>query len=254
MQNMLQDKRILIVGVRNRRSLAHAIATRAMTAGAKLVFAVQPDPRDKADNKTAKILNEDFADAAVLECDASHDGDIDKTVNDAAKKLGGLDGVLHAIAFARREAIAGMYHEGIDREGFSEALDISAYTLTAFAKAALPHFKKEGGGALVTLSYLGAERAMPNYNVMGVAKAALEASVRYLAFGMGRDGVRVNAVSAGPVKTLSAAGIGDFGKILRQVESMAPLRRNITTEEVAAAAVFFVVRPRLGNYWRGFAC
>ena len=241
-QGLLAGKKILIVGVRNRRSIAHAIATRARREGAALAFAVQPDARDARGegNKAAALVDEDFGGAPTVLCDASDDGDIAAAVQKSAKALGGLDGLVHAIAFARREAIAGAYHSGLDRAGFSEALDISAYTLTAFAKAALPLFAEGGGGSVVTLSYLGAERALPNYNVMGVAKAALEASVRYLAFGMGGDNIRVNAVSAGPIKTLSAAGIGGFGKILQQVEKQAPLRRNISAEEVAAAAVFLL--------------
>lgn len=235
---MLQDQRILITGVRNRRSLAYAIAVRAVAEGARPVFAVQPDNRGE-DNKAAALIAEDFAGAPSVLCDAANDEDITVAVNSAVQTLGGLDGLVHAIAFARREALVGAYHEGLDRAGFGEALDISAYTLTAFAKAALPHFG-DTGGSVVTLSYLGAERALPNYNVMGVAKAALEASVRYLAFGMGAAKVRVNAVSAGPVKTLSAAGIGGFGKILQQVERQAPLRRNVSADEVAAAAVFLL--------------
>ncbi len=234
---VLRDRKILIAGVRNKRSIAFAVAARAAAEGAKLSFAVQPDAREE-DNKAAALVKREFAGAPVFLCDAARDDSVNAAVNDSAAALGGLDGLVHAIAFARREAISGAYHEGVDREGFAEALDISAYTLTAFARAALPHFR--GDGAVVTLSYLGAERAMPNYNVMGVAKAALEASVRYLAFGMGGEGARVNAISAGPVKTLSAAGIGGFGKILRQVEKQAPLRRNITAEEVAAAAVFLL--------------
>ena len=234
---ILQDRKILIVGVRNKRSLAFAVAARAAAEGAKLAFAVQPDGRGE-DGKAAALVAKEFPNAPVFFCDAAEDDSISAAANESAAKLGGLDGLVHAIAFARRESLAGAYHEGIDREGFAEAMDISAYTLTAFAKAALPHFG--AGGAVVTLSYLGAERAIPNYNVMGVAKAALEASVRYLALGLGEKNVRVNAVSAGPVKTLSAAGIGGFGKILRQVENQAPLRRNIDAAEVAAAAVFLL--------------
>ena len=172
---ILTDKRILITGVRNRRSLAHAVATSSAAAGARLAFAVQPV--DKAHDKTTAIINEDFPDAPVFPCDAGEDAAVAQAVDSAAGALGGLDGVVHAIAFANRESISGRYHEGIDRAGFALALDISAYTLTAFAKAALPHMPA-GGGSIVTLTYLGAERALPSYNVMGVAKAALEASVR----------------------------------------------------------------------------
>ena len=236
---VLENKRLLIVGVRNRRSLAYAIAAQAMAEGAQLAFSTQP-VGDKAHDKTATIIKNDFPDAQIFSCDAGNDEDVITAVNNTAKALGGLDGLVHAIAYAKRETITGFYHEGIDRAAFSEALDISAYTLTAFANAALPHFTQAGGGSVVTLSYLGAERALPNYNVMGVAKAALEASVRYLAYGMGPVGVRVNAVSAGPVKTLAAAGIGDFGKILGQVEQQAPLRRNISASEVATTVAFLL--------------
>ena len=181
---VLENKRLLIVGVRNRRSLAYAIAAQATAEGAKLAFSTQPTG-DKTHDKTAAIIKNDFPDARIFSCDAGNDEDIIAAVNNTAKALGGLDGLVHAIAYAKRETITGFYHEGIDRAAFSEALDISAYTLTAFANAALPHFAQAGGGSVVTLSYLGAERALPNYNVMGVAKAALEASVRYLAYGMG---------------------------------------------------------------------
>lgn len=247
---LLKDKRLLITGVRNRRSLAHAAATSAAAAGARLAFAVQPAPADKSHDKTAAILQQDFPAAPVFPCDAAQDAAINTAVSGAAEALGGLDGLVHAIAFAERDSIVGGYHEGITRENFALALDISAYTFTAFAKAALPHLPPAsenndntttpGGGSFVTLTYLGAERALPNYNVMGVAKAALEASVRYLAFSMGRHGARVNAVSAGPVKTLAAAGIGDFGKILKHVAHQAPLKRNISASEVGDACAFLL--------------
>ena len=223
--------------MRNRRSLAHAIASRCQAQGARLAFAVQPV--DKAHDKTSAILREDFPEAPIFPCDAADDANVQSAVDGGADALGGLDGLVHAIAFAERESISGDYHEHLTRGGFALALDISAYTLTAFAKAALPHLKNSGG-SVVTLTYLGAERALPNYNVMGVAKAALEASVRYLALGMGADNVRVNAVSAGPVKTLAAAGIGDFNKILKYVERAAPLKRNISADEVGDACAFLL--------------
>ncbi len=235
---MLTNKKILIIGVRNRRSIAHAVAMSCVAEGAQVAFAIQPV--EKAFDKTAGFINADFPGSPILHCDVSKDADIEATVNGAAEKMSGLDGLLHGVAYANRETIAGDYHENITRDTFSEALDISVYSLTAFAKQALPHFKQRGGGSVVTLSYLGAERALPNYNVMGVAKAALEASVRYLAYGMGSDNVRVNAVSAGPIKTLAAAAIGDFGKILKQVESQAPLQRNITASEVGEVAAFLL--------------
>lgn len=223
--------------MRNRRSLAHAIASCCKAHGARLAFAVQPV--DKAHDKTSAIIKEDFPDAPIFPCDAADDAQIQTAVQGAADALGGLDGLVHAIAFAERESISGGYHEGLSREGFSLALEISAYTFTAFAKAALPHLQ-HAGGSLVTLTYLGAERALPNYNVMGVAKAALEASVRYLALSLGSAKVRVNAVSAGPVKTLAAAGIGDFNKILKHVEHHAPLKRNISADEVGDACTFLL--------------
>ena len=236
---LLAGKRVLVVGVRNRRSLAFAIAQMAHSAGAKLAFAVQP-AGDKTHDKTAAIIHSEFADCPVLHCDAAKDDDIQNAVDTAAEKLGGLDGLVHAIAFARRESIMGDYQDGTDRPAFAEAMDISAYTLTGFCRAAQAHFINSGGGSVITLSYLGANRAMPNYNVMGVAKAALESSVRYLAYGMGKYNVRINAVSAGPVKTLAAAGIGDFGKILNEVKKQAPLRRNISAEEAANVAGFLL--------------
>ena len=233
---ILSNKRILIVGVRNRRSIAHATATAAAAQGAKLAFAIESGERA---DKTARLIHDDFPGAAVLPCNAAVDSDITTTTAAAAEALGGgLDGLVHAVAFARRETIMGHYHEGISRDAFAEALDISAYTLTAFTKAALPLMTN--GGSIVTLTYLGAQRVMPNYNVMGIAKAALEASVRYLAFGVGENGVRVNAVSAGPIKTLAAAAIGDFGKILKHVEQQAPLKRNVTGAEVGDATVFLL--------------
>lgn len=233
----LKNKRLLITGVRNRRSLAHAVAVSAAAQGAQLAFAVQPT--DKTHDKTSAIIREDFPEAPLFPCDAADDAMIQSAVDGAAAALGGLDGLVHAIAFAAGESLSGSYHDGIDRAGFTLALDISAYTLTAFSKAALPHFPP-AGGSVVTLTYLGAERALPSYNVMGVAKAALEASVRYLAFGMGKHGVRVNAVSAGPVKTLAAAGIGDFGKILNHVATQAPLKRNISADEVGDTCAFLL--------------
>ena len=234
---LLKNKKLLVTGVRNRRSLAHAIAASASQQGAQLAFAVQP--AEKEHDKTSAIIREDFPDTSIFPCDAADDAMIQSAVGGAAEALGGLDGLVHAIAFAERDSISGHYHDGINRAGFTLALDISAYTLTAFAKAALPHFPPDGG-SVVTLTYLGAERALPSYNVMGVAKAALEASVRYLAFSMGRRGVRVNAVSAGPVKTLAAAGIGNFGKILNHVATQAPLKRNISADEVGDACAFLL--------------
>ena len=236
----LSNRRILIVGLRNRRSLARAIAHSCAREGARLAFAVQPG--GKAIEKAAAIVREDFPpDSPVISCDAAKDSDIADAVHAAANHFGGkLDGLVHAVAFAQMEALRGEYHQGASRAAFCEALDISAYTFTAFLREAENIDALSDDASAVTLTYLGGERAVPGYNLMGVAKAALESSVRYLALGLGGRGIRVNAVSAGPVKTLAAAAIGDFGKILRQVENQAPLRRNIAAEEVGDAAAFLL--------------
>ena len=237
---LLSDRKILIAGLRNRRSLAHAVSVSCAREGARLAFAVQPG--GKALEKAEGIVRGDFGgDAPIVSCDAGKDSDIAETIRAAAKHFGGeIDGVVHAIAFAQMDSLRGAYHENASRESFCEALDISAYTFTAFLREAQKQGALSGDASAVTLTYLGGERAMPNYNLMGVAKAALESSVRYLALGLGGGGVRVNAVSAGPVKTLAAAAIGDFGRILRQVENQAPLRRNIGADEVGDAAAFLL--------------
>ena len=237
--SFLADKRIFVAGLRNRRSLAHAVAVSCARQGARLAFAVQPG--EKALDKAATIVQADFGDAPVIPCDASRDSDIADSLKTAADNFGGkIDGIVHAIAFAQIDSLRGAYHENVTRPAFCEALDISAYTFTAFLREAEKLQLLSDDAAAVTLTYLGGERAMPNYNLMGVAKAALESSVRYLALGLGERGVRVNAVSAGPVKTLAAAAIGDFGKILRQVENQSPLRRNIGADEVGDAAAFLI--------------
>ncbi|HEX3062098.1 MAG TPA: enoyl-ACP reductase, partial [Usitatibacter sp.] len=171
-------------------------------------------------------------------CDVADDAQIEALFRELAAKWPGLDGLVHAIAFAPREALKGEFHESVTRENFRIAHDVSSYSLAALAKAAAPMMKD--GGAIVTLTYLGAVRALPNYNVMGLAKASLEAAVRYLASSLGPKGVRVNAISAGPIKTLAAAGIGGFSKILHFVERNAPLRRGVTTEEVGNTAAFLL--------------
>ena len=236
----LADRKILIAGLRNRRSLAHAVSASCAREGARLAFAVQPG--GKALEKAAALVRQDFGDdAPVIPCDAGKDSDIAEAIQVAVRHFGGaIDGVVHAIAFAQMDSLRGAYHENASRESFCEALDISAYTFTAFLREARKQGALSADAAAVTLTYLGGERAMPNYNLMGVAKAALESSVRYLALGLGEGGVRVNAVSAGPVKTLAAAAIGDFGRILRQVENQAPLRRNIGADEVGDAAAFLL--------------
>jgi enoyl-[acyl-carrier protein] reductase I len=175
----------------------------------------------------------------VLPCDVSSDGEIEALAADLGKRWDGLDGLVHAIAFAPREAITGELLDGLSREAFRTAHDISAYSLPALCKAALPLMRGRKASVL-TLTYLGAERVVPHYNIMGLAKASLEAAVRYLAANLGPQGIRVNAISAGPVRTLAAAGIAGFSKILKHVEENSPLRRNITLEDVGNAAAFLL--------------
>jgi enoyl-[acyl-carrier protein] reductase I len=203
--------------------------------GATLAFTYQGEG---VKERVLKLAAE-FASDIVLPCDVASDAEIETLFADLATRWDALDGVVHAIAFAPREALAGSYLEGLTRETFRIAHDVSSYSFAALAKAALPMMKGRQG-SLLTLSYLGAERAVPHYNVMGLAKASLEANVRYLAAELGRDGIRVNGISAGPIKTLAAAGIGGFGKILKFVEQHAPLRRNVTAEEVGNAAAFLM--------------
>jgi enoyl-[acyl-carrier protein] reductase I len=175
----------------------------------------------------------------VLPCEVTSDAEISDLFKNLKQKWDGLDGLVHAIAFAPREAIAGDFLEGLSREAFAQAHDISVYSFPALAKAALPMMEGRRA-ALVTLTYLGAARVVPNYNTMGLAKASLEASVRYLAASLGPKGIRVNGISAGPIKTLAAAGISGFGKILKFVEEQSPMRRNVSTEDVGNAAAFLL--------------
>jgi len=231
----LQDRKILITGLLSNRSIAYGIATAMKRQGATLAFTYQGEG---VKERVLKLAAE-FASDIVLPCDVASDAEIETLFADLAARWDALDGVVHAIAFAPREALAGSYLEGLTRETFRIAHDVSSYSFAALAKAALPMMKGRQG-SLLTLSYLGAERAVPHYNVMGLAKASLEANVRYLAAELGRDGIRVNGISAGPIKTLAAAGIGGFGKILKFVEQHAPLRRNVTAEEVGNAAAFLM--------------
>jgi enoyl-[acyl-carrier protein] reductase I len=182
-------------------------------------------------------LASEFSSDLIFPCDVTNDAQIDSLFADLAKRWDGLDGIVHSIAFAPREALTGDYLESISRDAFRTAHEISSYSFAALAKGGLPLMTGRKA-AVLTLSYLGAERAMPNYNVMGPAKASLEANLRYMAFSLGPKGIRANAISAGPIKTLAAAGIGGFGKILAYNEKIAPLRRNVTTEEVGNAAAF----------------
>lgn len=231
----LQGKRVLIVGVASPRSIASGIAHAMAKQGAELAFTYQ---NDKLKSRVEKIAEECGADPAmVFPCDVSSDEQIQAVFDDLSKHWDGLDTIVHSVAFAPREQLQGSFVDSVTRDGFSMANDISAYSFAALAKAGKPIMAGRNG-SMLTLSYLGAERAIDNYNVMGVAKAALEATVRYMAYSLGDEGIRVNAVSAGPIKTLAAAGIGDFGKMLAYGERNSPLRRNVTIEEVGNVAAF----------------
>ncbi len=225
----------LIVGVANKRSIAWSIAKAVAGRGARLAVTYQGERLEE----NVRELSADLADPLILPLDVTSDEQIAEVAATCDATFGGLDFVVHGAAFAPRDAMTRPFLE-TSRDSFRVALDVSAYSLVALARATAPLMEKKGGGSLLTLTYLGSERVFPNYNVMGVAKAALESTVRYLAADLGPQNVRVNAVSAGPVKTLAAAGIGGFGKILKFVEEHAPLRRNVTTEDVGNAAAFLL--------------
>jgi enoyl-[acyl-carrier protein] reductase I len=231
---MLSGRKILVTGVISNRSIAFGVAKAARREGATIALTYQNERFKERVEDMAKELGAD----AALPCEVTSDAEIENLFKEIKTRWNQLDGLVHAIAFAPREAIAGDFLEGISREAFRQAHDISAYSFAALAKAASPLLSKNA--SLVTLTYLGAARVVPNYNTMGLAKASLEASVRYLAASLGPRGVRVNAISAGPIKTLAAAGISGFGKILKFVEEHAPLRRNVTTEDVGNAAAFLL--------------
>ncbi len=231
----LQGKSILITGMLSNRSIAYGIARACHREGAQLAFTYQGE---RVEDRVRELASE-FGSDLVFGCDVSSDAEITALFENLGARWSGLDGVVHSIAFAPREALAGDYLDTVSREAFRIAHDISSYSFAALAKAARPMMDGRGG-SLLTLSYLGAERALPNYNVMGLAKASLEANVRYMAQSLGPRGIRVNAVSAGPIKTLAAAGIGNFSKLLAHNERAAPLRRNVTTEEVGNASAFLL--------------
>jgi enoyl-[acyl-carrier protein] reductase I len=232
---LLSGKKILVTGVLSNRSIAYGVAKAARREGAELALTYQNERFKDRVTDMAKELGSSIA----LPCEVTSDSEIDALFESLKTQWNGLDGLVHAIAFAPREAIAGDFLEGISREAFRQAHDISSYSFAALAKAALPLMQGRRG-ALLTLTYLGSTRVVPNYNTMGLAKASLEASVRYLAASLGPQGIRVNGISAGPIKTLAAAGIAGFGKILKFVEEQAPLRRNVTTEDVGNAAAFLL--------------
>ena len=232
----LAGKRILITGLLSKHSLAYGIAKACHREGAQLAFTYQNERfLDRINKFSAEIGS-----TLVFQCDVSDDAQIDKVFADLATHWEGLDGLLHSIAYAPTEAIEGDFLDGISREAFRIAHDVSSYSYPALVKAARPLLLKGNKAAVLALSYLGAERTMPNYNTMGLAKASLEAATRYLAFCLGPQGIRANAISAGPIKTLAASGIGNFGKLLAYNSHNAPLRRNVTIDEVGNAAAFML--------------
>jgi enoyl-[acyl-carrier protein] reductase I len=234
----LTGKKFLITGVLSNRSIAYGIAKACHEQGAELAFSYVGERfKDRITEFAA-----DFGSKLIFDCDVGDDAQIDQLFKDLSAHWPQFDGFVHSIGFAPREAIAGNFLEGLSREGFRIAHDISAYSFPAMAKAALPYLKDRS--ALLTLSYLGALRAIPNYNTMGLAKASLEASVRYLAEAVGKlpDGrsMRANGISAGPIKTLAASGIKDFSKLLGVVANASPIRRNVTIEDVGNVAAFLL--------------
>ena len=234
MPELLEGKTGLVVGVANKRSIAWAIARKLDEAGARLVLTYQNERTEGDVRKLAATLQNT---AAVVPLDVQDDAEISAAVAAAVEALGGLDVLVHAVAYARPEDLGGRFVD-TRREGFHLALDISSYSLAALAREAEPHMRARGGGSIMTLSYIAAERAVPGYNVMGVAKAALESIVRYLAWDLGDGGIRVNAISAGPVRTLAARGIPGFGSMADKASERTPLRREITQDEVGDAALF----------------
>lgn len=234
MPGLLDGKTALIVGVANKRSIAWAIAQQLSDAGARCAFTFQSERLKDDVRKLAATLPNP---GPVLPLDVQDDAQLDAAVSGAAEGLGGIDILVHAVAYARAEDLSGRFVD-TDKEGFELALDISAYSLSALAKRVEPHMTARGGGSIMALSYIAAERAVPGYNVMGVAKSTLESIVRYLAWDLGDTGIRVNAISAGPVRTLAARSIPGFMDMADKAAARSPLRRSITAEEVAGAALF----------------
>jgi len=231
----LEGKRALVVGVANERSIAWGIAQALAREGARLAFTYVGESIERRVRPLAESLGADV----VAPCDVTDDAQIDALVAELDRRWDGLDVLVHAVAFANREDLSGRFVD-TSREGFRLALDVSAYSLVGLTRAALPLMERAGGGSVLTLTFAGSERVFPNYNVMGVAKAALESSVRYLAAELGPAGIRVNAISAGPIKTLSASGVKNFRDMLHYAAERAPLRRNVTTDDVGALALALV--------------
>lgn len=232
----LAGKRILITGLLSNRSIAYGIAKACHREGAQLAFTYQSE---RFKDRLAKFA-EEFNSNLIFPCDVAEDAQIDALFAELGRSWDSLDGMVHCLAFAPTEAIEGDFLDGISRESFRIAHDISSYSFPALAKAARPLLLKGNNASVLALTYLGAVRTMPNYNTMGLAKASLEAATRYLAFCLGPQGIRANAISAGPIKTLAASGIGNFGKLLSYNAHHALLRRNVTIEEVGNAAAFML--------------
>lgn len=231
----LSGKNILITGMISHRSIAYGIAKAVKREGAAVAFTYQ---NENVKDRVMKFSKE-FGSDLIFPCDVGSDAEIEQLFASLGEHWDGLDGLVHSIAYAPKEQLDGDYLDAVTRDGFRIAHEISSYSFAALAKAGQPMMRGRNG-ALLTLSYLGAIRSIPHYNVMGLAKASLEANVRYLAQSLGPKGIRVNAISAGPIKTLAAAGISDFGKLLGHHEKNAPLRRNTTIEEVGNAAAFLL--------------
>ncbi len=231
----LDGKRILITGVLSHRSIAYGIARACHKQGAQLAFTYQGERFEERIRGFAA----EFGSTLTFPCDVADDAQIAAVFAALRSHWDGLDGLVHAIGFAPKEAIEGDFLDGVSRDAFRIAHDISSYSFAALAKAAMPLMQGRGG-ALLTLTYLGAERVVPNYNTMGLAKASLEAAVRYMAGSLGPRGLRVNGISAGPIKTLAAMGIGGFSKILKFVEENAPMRRNVSIDDVGNVAAFLL--------------
>ena len=229
---MLENKTGIILGVANKRSIAWACAQALAGAGARLAFTYQSE---RLKGNVEELAGTLAGDPVLAQCDVQNAGEVEAAFRQVGEKFGRLDFVVHSLAFAPREALEGEF-VSTTREAFQTALDISAYSLTEVARAARPLMT--GGGSIVSMTYFGAEKVVPHYNVMGVAKAALEASTRYLASDLGRHGIRVNAISAGPINTLAARGVGNLNTMLRHHAELAPLRRNVEAREVGNTALF----------------
>jgi enoyl-[acyl-carrier protein] reductase I len=232
----LTNKKLLITGLLSNRSIAYGIAKAALREGASLAFSYAGGEKIE---KRVRDLARDFDTDLVFPCDVGEDEEIKSLCASLKSEWGQLDGLVHSIAFAPREALSGNYLDSVTRESFQIAHDIISYSFSALAQAARP-LMLGNNASLLALTYLGSQRAFPSYNVMGLAKASLEANVRYMAASLGTDNIRVNAISAGPIKTLAAAGIGSFSKLLSFAEKTSPLGRNVTTEEVGNAAAFLL--------------